>query len=103
MSPMAISCIVFACVFGGALLGMFLRARLPEHHLSAESKEVVKVGAGLIATMSALVLGLMVASAKSSYDTQKSEFTQMSVKIVLLDRGLAKYGPEANEIRELLK
>jgi hypothetical protein len=103
MSSLAISLLVFACVFGGTLVGMFIRARLPEHHLSAESKDVVKVGAGLIATMSALVLGLMVASAKSSYDAQKSEFTQMSVKIVLLDRGLAKYGPEAKETRELLR
>src|SRR5262245_33077495 len=91
MSSLAVSAIVFACVFGGALLGLLLRARLPDQHLSAESKEVVKVGAGLIATMSALVLGLMVASAKSAYDSQKSLFTQMSVKIVLLDRGLAKW------------
>jgi hypothetical protein len=113
MSSLAISLIVFACVFGGALVGMFLRSRLPDHHLSAESKDVVKVGAGLIATMSALVLGLMVASAKSSYDAQKSLFTQMSVKIVLLDRGLAKYPSlggntakglrEAKEARDLLK
>src|SRR5471030_2855077 len=100
MSSIAISLIIFACVFGGALVGMFLRTRLPEHHLSAESREVVKVGTGLIATLSALVLGLMVASAKSSYDTQKSEFTQMSVKIVLMDRCLAHYGPEAKETRE---
>src|SRR5262249_61458091 len=80
MSSLAVSLIVFGCVFGGALVGMFLRSRLPDHHLSPESKEVVKVGAGLIATMSALVLGLMVASAKSSYDSEKSLFTQMSVK-----------------------
>jgi len=103
MSSLAVSLIVFGCVFGGTLVGMLLRSRLPEHHLSAESKEVVKVGAGLIATMSALVLGLMVASAKSAYDSEKSLFTQMSVKIVLLDRGLAKYGPEAKEARDLLK
>lgn len=103
MSSLAISLIVFACVFGGSLVGFFLRRRLPAHHLSAESKEVVKVGAGLIATMSALVLGLMVASAKSAYDSQKNLFTQMSVKLILLDRGLAKYGPEAKEIRNVLK
>lgn len=103
MTSLTISLIVFGCVFGGALVGMFLRSRLPEHHLSPESKDVVKVGAGLIATMSALVLGLMVASAKSSYDAQKSLFSQMSVKIILLDRGLAKYGPPAKETRELLR
>ncbi len=58
MSPMAIGWIVFACVFGGVLLGMLLRAVLPEYHLSAESKDVVKLGMGLVATMAALVLGL---------------------------------------------
>ena len=78
MSAMAISWIVFACVFGGALLGMLLRAVLPEHHLSTESKDIVRLGMGLIATMAALVLGLLIASAKSAYDTQRSEFTQMS-------------------------
>ncbi len=104
MSSLAISLIVFACVFGGALVGMFLRARLPAHHLSAESKDVVKAGAGLIATMAALVLGLMVASAKNSYDAQKNAFTQMTAKIVLLDRGLAHYGgPRAKEVRDMLQ
>ena len=72
MSPIAISVIVLACVFGGALLGALLRFMLPEHHLSAESKDVVKLAMGLIATMSALVLGLLIASAKSSFDAQRT-------------------------------
>ena len=72
MSPIAISVIVLACVFGGALLGALLRGMLPEHHLSAESKDVVKLAMGLIATMSALVLGLLIASAKSSFDAQRT-------------------------------
>src|SRR3974390_3117743 len=103
MSPLAISGIAFVCVFGGAQLGLFLRTRLREHHLSAESKDLVKVGVGLIATMTALVLGLLVASAKSSYDTQRSELTQMAANGMLLDRALAHYGPEAKEARELLR
>lgn len=103
MSSLAISTIVLACLFGGALLGMFLRSRLPEHHLSPESKDVVKVGMGLIGTMSALVLGLMVGSAKSSFDAQKAGLTQMSAKIIVLDRALAHYGAETKEARELLR
>jgi hypothetical protein len=99
MSSIAISSIVF----GGAVLGMILRPVLPEHHLSADSKDVVKVGMGLVAALSALVLGLLVASAKSSYDAQSSELTEMSSKIVLLDRVLAHYGPEATEARDLLR
>jgi hypothetical protein len=102
MNYIAIRLIVFACVFGGALFGIFLRGVLPERHLSADSKDTVRLGMGLIGTMTALVLGLLVASAKSFYDTQSSELTEMSAKIVLLDRVLAHYGPETKEVRDLL-
>src|SRR5262252_8952655 len=103
MSSITISLIVLASVFGGALLGILLRSVLPSHHLSAETKDIVKLGMGLVGTMSALVLGLLVASAKSSYDTQSAELTQLSANIVLLDRGLALYGPETKETRALLR
>jgi len=98
---MAISWIAFACLFGGALFGMLLRRILPEHHLTADSKNVVKLGMDLIGTMSALVLALLIASAKTSYDTQRNEVTQMSADIVQLDRVLAHYGPQAKEARNL--
>lgn len=103
MSELAIAVIVFACVFGSALLGLFLRATLPEHHLSSESKDVVKLAMGLIATMAALVLGLLTASAKSSLDVQNAETVHIAVDIIRLDRALARYGPETKEIRDLLK
>ena len=76
---------------------MLLRAVLPEHHLSSDSKDAVKVGMGLVATMAALVLGLLVASAKASYDAQGAALTQMSANVVLLDRILAHYGPETKD------
>jgi len=95
--------IVLASVFGGALLGILLRSVLPSHHLSAETKDIVKLGMGLVGTMAALVLGLLVASAKGSYDTQSAELTQLSSNILLLDRGLVLYGPETREIRALLR
>jgi Protein of unknown function (DUF4239) len=103
MSSMAISWVVFACVFGGALLGMLLRPVLHERHLGTDSKELVKMGMGLIATMSALVLGLLIASAKSSFDAQRSELAQMAANIILLDRVMAHYGPETKEPRDLLR
>jgi hypothetical protein len=103
VSSIAISSIVFACVFGGAMLGMFVHAVLPQHHLSSESKDVVKLAMGLVATLCALVLGLLIASAKGSYDAQSSELTKMSAKAVLLDRVLAHYGPETKETRDLLR
>jgi hypothetical protein len=103
MSSITISLIVFACVFGGALLGIFLHSVLPQHHLSTESKDIVKLGMGLVGTMAALVLGLLVASAKGSYDAQSAELTRMSANVALLDRGLALYGPETKEARGLLR
>jgi Protein of unknown function (DUF4239) len=103
VTPMAISWIVFGCVFGAAMLGMFLKSVVPEHHLSADSKDVVKLGMGLIATMSALVLALLIASAKSSHDTQNGEVIEMSADFIQLDRVLAHYGPEAKEARAMLR
>jgi ABC-type transporter Mla maintaining outer membrane lipid asymmetry permease subunit MlaE len=75
MNPIATSVIVFACIFGGAVLGMFLRGVLPAHHFDDDTKDIIKLGMGLIATMTALILGLLIASAKGSYDTQKAEVT----------------------------
>ena len=103
MSPLAISGIVFCVVFGGALLGMALRALLPEHHLSQDSKDVVKLGMGLIGTIAALVLGLLIASAKSSFDAQKNGLGQLSANVGLLDRILAHYGTETKDAREQLR
>lgn len=103
MAPIAIALIVFACVFGGALLGMFLRTVLPEHHLGEDSKDVVNVVTGLIATLSALVLGLLIASAKSSFDTINDGFRQSAAKVILLDRVLAQSGPETKDFRDLIR
>src|SRR4051812_46032322 len=82
---------------------MFIRQALPEHHLSPDSKDVVKLGMGLIATLAALVLGLLVAAAKGTYDTQSSAVKQMAAQVMLLDRALVLYGPETTEARELLR
>src|SRR5262245_18957446 len=100
---MAISWIVFGAVFGGALLGMTLRALLPEHYLGPDSRDVVKLGMGLIGTIAALVLGLLIASAKGSFDAQRNGLAQLSANVILLDRILAHYGPETKEAREQLR
>ena len=103
MSSITASLIVFLCAFGGALLGVYVRRLLPEEHLSSESKDVVKLGMGLVATTLALVLGLLIASAKSFYDTQVAEVTQLASNVVLLDRLLAHYGSESSEARNVLR
>jgi hypothetical protein len=103
MDSTVVGALVFAVLFGAGLLGVRVRAALPEDHLSTETKDAVKVGMGLVATMAALVLGLLVASTKGAYDTQKGEVTQMAAKIVFLDRVLANYGSESAESRDLLR
>lgn len=91
------------CIFLGALLGLWLQRLLPDHHLSKETQDVVKLSAGAISTLTALVLGLLVSSAKSSFDSMNNGIVQSSAKIILLDRALAHYGPEAKAAREQLK
>jgi hypothetical protein len=103
LAPLAVSLMIFFCTFGAAVSGMILRKKLPVDHLSEDSKDVMKLVMGLIATMAALVLGLLIASANSSYETQSGELQQVSATIVELDGILAQYGPEANEPRHRLR
>ncbi|MEN3295512.1 MAG: hypothetical protein V7642_4765 [Burkholderiales bacterium] len=99
MNPAIVGIVVFTCTLGGALLGMWLRAALPEHHLEEDSKDTIQVGIGLIATLTALVLGFVTASAKSSFDTVDAAVRTTATDILTLDRLLARYGPETGGIR----
>lgn len=103
MSAIVIGLVVFALVYGSALLAMFVHSKLPENHLTSDSKDVVKLGVALIATMSALVLSLLVSSAKTAFDTRSNQLVQAAADIVLLDRALARYGPETKAARSLLR
>jgi hypothetical protein len=103
MSSITISFVVFACVFGGVMLGIFVHSRLPNHHLDSDSKEAVRLGMGLVGTTLALVLGLLISSGKNFYDTQSSEVTQLAADVVLLDKILYHYGTETKEIRQILR
>jgi hypothetical protein len=103
MKPITITAIIAGCTVAAALLGMFLRVRLPDHHLREDSSEAVKLVTGLIATLAALVLGLLIASAKNFYDTQNAEMQTLSAKIVNLDQVLVRYGPETVPARAALR
>src|SRR5438270_11800587 len=103
MNTEVISLIIFGCVVGAVLIGRTLARFLPSEHLSADTKETVKLAMGLLATMSALLLGLLVASAKGSYDNARSDVIQMAAKVVFLDRVLTGYGPETAEARTRLR
>src|SRR5262249_34218343 len=104
VSPLALSCVVFACISGAGLLAMVVGWALPEHHLRSDSRDAVKQGLALIATLSALVLALLVAAAKGTYDTQASAVRQLAADLLLLDRVLGMYGrEETKDARELLR
>jgi hypothetical protein len=99
MSSIALSLLALGCILAGILLG----GLLPGDKLSSEAKEVIRLSTGLIGTIAALVLGLLIASAKSSYDTQSGQIRQLTANIVLLDLVLSQYGPETAEARQALR
>jgi hypothetical protein len=103
MTSFAIGLLGLLCLVGGFLLGLWLQRRLPDHHLSKESHDTIKLGAGMVATMSALVLGLLVSSAKTSFDKVNDAMAQNGARIVQLDHLLAQYGPETRAVRDQLK
>ncbi len=99
MGSLAISIVVFVLVFSGAPAGMALRRALPEEHFGTDAKDTVRLAIGLIVTMTGLVLGMLVSSAKGYYDGQKNVIAQMATEVVALDNLLTLYGPEANQTR----
>jgi hypothetical protein len=99
MNTTLIAATIAGSLFAAVLLGTRIRRLLPEHHLSADTKEAVKLAMGLVATMSALLLGLLVSSAKGAYDAERAQVIQMAAKITFLDQVLALYGPDATEAR----
>ena len=103
MAPIAISFVAFALALVGILLGSVIQRMLPEGHLSSNSKEIVKLSMGVVATLAALVLGLLVASAKSTYDARESEINQLTAYVILIDNLLAKYGEGAQAARAALR
>lgn len=103
MAHFLIFLLIFASVFGCALLGMYARTHLPNHHLDEDSASSIKLAAGLIATIAALVLGLLISSAKTAYDSVNGDLQRNAVNMLRLDRALAQYGPEARPLRDELK
>jgi hypothetical protein len=99
MHALAVSSLVFALVFGGALIGMAIRRAVPESHFAPEAKDTVRLAIGLVVTMTGLVLGMLVSSAKTFYDGEKSQVAEMATQIILMNDMLAAYGPETKQAR----
>lgn len=101
--PVLVFFFVLTCLGAAAALGIYLSATLSKEHLNDRSKDVIHGFMSVIAHLVAVVLGLLIFSAKTSFDTKDSEFKHASAKVVLLDRALAHYGPKAQEARGALK
>ena len=101
-TPEIIGLIAFAAIFGGVLIGRFAARALPDHHLSSETQSVVTVSVAVIGTLSALVLGLMITSANSSFLARADEVRELSLQLIRMERNLRRYGPEADGARARL-
>jgi len=102
-NPLIIGLIVFATILAGAFAGWVLRQWLPEHHLADETKSLVSVSMAVVATFSALVLGLLISNANTSFSALGGEVTALSAQILRLDQILRRYGPETDPARETLR
>jgi hypothetical protein len=103
VSSLLIAFIIFACMLCGIGLGSYLRYVLPYHHTQTDSKDILTASAGMMSMLVALVIGLLVSSAKDAYDVTNAGITSAGAKILTLDYYLSDYGPEAEGARELLR
>src|SRR5438045_9509580 len=95
--------ISFAAIFAGALIGLFARKRLPSHHLGSETQSAITVSVAVLGTLSALVVGLMITAANSSFSARSDEVRELSLQLIRMDRNLRRYGPDAAEARASLR
>jgi Protein of unknown function (DUF4239) len=103
MSPIAVALLAFALMLLAILVGGFIQGKLPEGHLTADAKEVVKLSMGIMGTLAALVLGLLIANAQSSFAARQSEINQLTANVILLDTLLKQYGDDAHNARLSLR
>jgi hypothetical protein len=103
LPAITLALVTFVCTFAAAMAGTSIRRRLPPAHLSKESQDIVRLGIGLVATMTALLLGLVTAAARSTFDAQDAAIRNSAAAVLTLDRDLARYGPETKPTRDLIK
>ena len=103
LTAIMLAAITLACAFGCAMAGSFVRDRLPADQLSKESQDVIRLGMGLVATMTALLLGMVTATTRIAYDAQDKEIKTSAVNILTLDRHLARLGEKTKPTRDLLR
>ena len=103
MISVVLFALAFFCPLLGAGIGISLRRRLPAHHLSRDATDVIKLATGLMATLVALILGLLISAANTYRSTIETEYKQSLASIVHLDEDLQAYGPDTRKIREYVR
>ncbi len=103
MNSLHIAAIVFICVFAGGLIGLFLHPYLPRHHLTKETQDVVRLGTGMLSVLASLVLGLLIATAKTSFDTTDHDLRGYAAELILANQVLRDYGQGTESARDLLR
>ena len=103
MNHFLIGLISFAAIFAGAIIGLFAAHRLPGNHLSKETQSAITVSVAVLGTLSALVLGLMITAANSSFSARSEEVRELSLQLIRMDRNLRRYGPESADARMKLR
>ena len=103
MPAIVAASIAFVLIFGSALIGMFIRSKVPDSHLAGDSKDVIRLATALIATMAAVVLALLFASTRASFEQTAGTVTRLTTDIIELDHVLEEYGPETIPLRKALR
>ena len=103
MSDITVSLIVAACIFAGGMVGLVLHRVIPKAHLTKETQDVIRLGTGMLSVMASLVLGLLIATAKSTYDRTDHDIRSYAAELILLDETLRDFGNDAAAPRALLR
>lgn len=103
MSPLSISLVAFVFIFGSAMAGIYLKEHLPGHLLSEESRAIIKAARNVVVGLAALTLGLLIATAKGSFDLKETELKDAAAKMIALSHLLHKYGNQADKAQASLR
>jgi hypothetical protein len=103
MNSIAVSLVVTLCVFAGGVVGLVLHRIVPKAHMTKETQDVIRLGTGMLSVMASLVLGLLIATAKSNYDTANHDNRSYAAELILLNETLRDYGSTAAAPRALLR
>ena len=103
MNSIIAGLLVAACIFAGGLAGLYLNRLLPRRHLTKETQDVIRLGIGMLSVLASLVLGLLIATAKSSYDSTDRAIRSYAAELALLNEALRDYGGDASVPHDLLR